>query len=88
MLLILIPTAWLSAIALVAILCRMAALGDAPRSAPAGERSLAAIGERIVLSPRPIRLAPQIRRPSGHTPGSHPVRRPAARRRLPAHGLR
>jgi hypothetical protein len=49
MLFILIPTAWLALLSLFAAICRVAAEGDAGRSAP-GRPQADLIGVRLVLS--------------------------------------
>jgi hypothetical protein len=93
MLLILIPLAWLAIVAMLVVLCRAAARADAP-PAPGATDYLGSIGERLVLGegrPTPrlagTRSFPDAARRRQAAPPLTP-RRPAPRRRIPAHGIR
>jgi hypothetical protein len=74
LLLILIPTAWLSVIALLVALCRNAAAGD--RTGWPEQSSPVSIGPKLVLSGG-LRESP--------SPAASPPRRPHARRALSGH---
>ncbi len=77
LLLILIPTAWLSVIALLVALCHSAAVGD--RAAWLERRSLASIGPKLVLAGEGREAPAQ---------AASPPRRPHARRAVSGHAHR
>lgn len=80
---LLIPVAWLAIMALLACVCRAAALADRPGEAPAGP-----IGQRIVLGSVAFSSTPRAR--GVQHPASPPIahlRRPS-RRRAVAHAGR
>jgi hypothetical protein len=93
MLLILIPLAWLSIVAMLAILCLTAARADTP-PAPIDTDYVGSIGERLVLGegPHPPTLAgrrsfPEAARRRQAAPPLTPPRPAPRRRRIAAHGI-
>jgi hypothetical protein len=87
MLFILIPIVWLGVITMFVALCRMAALGDAPRASDSNA-SHRWIGHRVSVFGRYLAPMRGARRSVRHMDSPHPSRPAIARRRITAHGIR
>jgi hypothetical protein len=93
MLLILIPLAWLSIVAMLVMLCLTAARADTPAAA-IGTDYAGSIGERLVLGEDPPlptlaarRSFPEAARRRQAAPPLTPPRPAPRRRRIAAHGI-